>query len=310
MSLIARHLVPIKKPYNILCPWFIVKKYENAVRREGKNMSGLKLGAAVAVCAAFCGATVLPAVRPASEPAPQTQASLANDPKLIEDLVYANRILFQQEVLDGFGHVSVRSDKNPTHFLLSRSMAPALVTSNDILEYDSNGEPVDARGRNSYVERYIHAAIYRVRPDVKAIVHSHSPDIIPYSVTGTILRPVYHVSAFLRLGAPIFDSHEGFGDTDMLIRDNKLGNALAKALGNSGIALIRGHGFVAVAESTPIVVYRAIYTQWNARVQAEGMKLGTIQYLTPGDAEKAQAIVEATVGRPWELWKSQVGKIE
>ena len=189
----------------------------------------------------------LPAARPAPQPAPQAPAPLANDPKLIEDLVYANRILYQQEVLDGFGHVSVRSDKDPSHFLMSRSMAPALVTSKDIMEYDKDGEPVDARGRNSYVERYIHAAIYRVRPEVKAVVHSHSPDIIPYSVTGTILRPVYHVSAFLRLGAPIFDSHDGFGDTDMLIRDNKLGDALAKVLGNSGVALIRGHGFVAVA---------------------------------------------------------------
>jgi ribulose-5-phosphate 4-epimerase/fuculose-1-phosphate aldolase len=281
-------------------------------------MSGLRIGLLAAVCAVLCGAIVLPAARPspmpaarpAAQPAPQETASLANDPHLIEDLVYANRILYRQEVLDGFGHVSVRSDKDPSHFLMSRSMAPALVTSNDIMEYSSDGEPVDARGRNSYVERYIHAAIYRVRPDVKAIVHSHSPDIIPYSVTGTTLLPVYHVTAFLRLGAPIFDSHDGFGDTDMLIRDNKLGDGLAKVLGNSGVALIRGHGFVAVANSTPIVVYRAIYTQLNARVQAEGMKLGKIKYLTPGEAEKAQAIVEATVGRPWELWKTQVGKIE
>jgi ribulose-5-phosphate 4-epimerase/fuculose-1-phosphate aldolase len=269
-----------------------------------------RIGILVAVCAAFSLAIVHPAARPSPQPVPQGSAPLANDPKLIEDLVYANRILYQQEVLDGFGHVSVRSDKDPSHFLMSRSMAPALVTSNDIMEYDKDGEPVDARGRNSYVERYIHAAIYRVRPDVKAIVHSHSPDIIPYSVTGTILRPVYHVSAFLRLGAPIFDSHEGFGDTDMLIRDNKLGDGLAKVLGNSGVALIRGHGFVAVGDSTPIVVYRSIYTQMNARVQAEGMKLGTIKYLTPGEAVKAQAIVEATVGRPWELWKSQVGKMQ
>jgi ribulose-5-phosphate 4-epimerase/fuculose-1-phosphate aldolase len=273
-------------------------------------MSGLRIGILVAACAALCAAIVLPAARPVPQSTPQGPASLANDPKLVEDLVYANRILCQQEVLDGFGHVSVRSDKDASHFLMSRSMAPALVTSNDIMEFDSNGEPVDARGSNAYVERYIHAAIYRVRPDVKAIVHSHSPDIIPFSVTGTILRPVYHVSAFLRLGAPIFDSQEGFGDTDMLIRDNKLGDALAKALGNGAVALIRGHGFVAVADSTPIVVYRAIYTQMNARVQAEGMKLGTIKYLTPGEAVKAQAIVEATVGRPWELWKSQVGKIQ
>jgi len=269
-------------------------------------MSAFRIGVLVAICAALCAAIVLPAARPA----PQAPASLANDPRLIEDLVYANRILYQQDVLDGFGHVSVRSDKDPSHFLMSRSMAPALVTSNDIMEYGSDGEPLDARGRNSYVERYIHAAIYRVRPDVKAIVHSHSPDIIPYSVTGVTLRPVYHVTAFLRLGAPVFDSHDGFGDTDMLIRDNKLGDGLAKVLGNSGVALIRGHGFVAVANSTPIVVYRAIYTQLNARVQGEGMKLGTIKVLTPGEAEKAQAILEATVGRPWELWKTQVGKIQ
>jgi ribulose-5-phosphate 4-epimerase/fuculose-1-phosphate aldolase len=269
-------------------------------------MSGLRIGVLVAVCAAFSLAIVLPAARPA----PQATASLANDPKLIEDLVYANRILYNQAVLDGFGHVSVRSDKDPSHFLMSRSMAPGLVTLNDIMEFDKDGEAVDARGRNGYTERYIHAAIYRARPDVKAVVHSHSPDIIPYSVTGTILRPIYHMSAFLRMGAPIFDSHEEFGDTDMLIRDNKLGDGLAKVLGNSGVALIRGHGFVAVADSTPIVVHRAIYTQTSARVQSEAMKLGPIKYLTPGEAVKAQAIVEATVGRPWELWKSQVGKIE
>jgi ribulose-5-phosphate 4-epimerase/fuculose-1-phosphate aldolase len=273
-------------------------------------MSGLRIGVLVAICAAFSLAIVLPAARPAPQPTPQGQVSLANDPKLIEDLVYANRILYNQDVLDGFGHVSVRSDKDPSHFLMSRSMAPGLVTSNDIMEFDKNGEPVDVRGRNAYVERYIHAAIYRVRPDVKAIVHSHSPDLIPFSVTGVTLHPVYHVSAFLRLGAPVFDSHGGFGDTDMLIRDNKLGDALAKKLGQAGIVLIRGHGFVAVADSTPIVVYRAIYTQLNARVQFEAMKLGPVTYLTPGEAVKAQAIVEATVGRPWELWKSRVGKIE
>jgi len=269
-------------------------------------MSGIRIGVLVGVCAVLFAAVVLPVARPAQ----QTASLLANDPKLIEDLVYANRILYQQDVLDGFGHVSVRSDKDPSHFLMSRSIAPAQVTIKDIMEFDRDGEPVDARGRNGYVERYIHAAIYRVRPDVKAIVHSHSPDIIPYSVTNTTLRPVYHVSAFLRLGAPIFDTQEGFGDTDMLIRDNKLGDALAKVLGKSGIALIRGHGYVAVAESTPVAVYRAIYTQLNARVQSAGMKLGTIKFLTPGEAEKAQAITEGTVMRPWELWKSQVGKIE
>lgn len=267
----------------------------------------LALGAALGLAIVLRAAA--PATEAASSPLPQA-ASLANDPKLIEDLVYANRILYHEDVLDGFGHVSVRSDKDPSHFLMSRSISPGLVTANDIMEFDRMGEPVDARGRSGYVERYIHAAIYRVRPDVKAVVHSHSPDLIPYGVTGATLKPVYHVSAFLRLGAPIFDTHDQFGDTDMLIRDNALGDALAKTLGSAGIALIRGHGFVAVAGSTPVVVYRSIYTQLNARVQAEGMKLGTIKYLTPGEAAKAQEITEGTVMRPWDLWKSRVGKIE
>jgi ribulose-5-phosphate 4-epimerase/fuculose-1-phosphate aldolase len=260
----------------------------------------------IAVCAAVCAAMVLPA----SSGAPQGTASLANNPQLIEDLVYANRILYDQQVLDGFGHVSARSDKDPSHFLMSRSMAPGLVTAGDIMEFDRDGEPVDARGRNAYVERYIHAAIYRVRPDVKAIVHSHSPDLIPYGVTGTVLRPVYHVTAFIGLGAPIFDTHDEFGDTDMLIRNNQLGDALAKTLGNSGIVLMRGHGFVAVGNSIRVAVYRAIYTQLNARVQAEAMKLGPVKFLTPGEAEKARKVTEGTVGRPWELWKAHVGKIE
>jgi len=264
--------------------------------------SGVLMAASVAL-----GTTIFLHAAP---PVPQGAASLANDPKLIDDLVYANRILYQQQVLDGFGHVSVRSDKNPDHFLMAHSMAPGLVTSKDIMEWDREGEAVDARGRNGYTERYIHAAIYRVRPDVKAIVHSHSPEVIPYSVTGVTLRPVFHNPAFLELGAPIFDSQKEFADTDMLIRDNKLGDALAKVLGNSGVALIRGHGFVAVAGSAQVVVYRAIYTQVNARVQAEAMKLGTVKFLTPGEAEKAQAVTEGTSGRPWELWKSQVGKIE
>jgi ribulose-5-phosphate 4-epimerase/fuculose-1-phosphate aldolase len=269
-------------------------------------MSRIRMGVLVAFCAAVTAVLVFPAPRPAA----QEPSSLANDPKLIEDLVYANRILYQQQVLDGFGHVSVRSDKNPDHFLMAHSMAPGLVTAKDIMEWDREGEAVDPHGRNGYTERYIHAAIYRVRPDVKAIVHSHSPDVIPYSITGVTLRPTFHNPAFLRLGAPIFDSQKEFGDTDMLIRDNKIGDALAKVLGNAGVALIRGHGFVAVGPSAQVVVYRAIYTQVNARVQSEAMKLGTPRFLSAGEAEKAQAVTEGTSGRPWELWKAQVGKIE
>jgi len=264
----------------------------------------------IVISVALGSVLVLFLAPPNARPAPQVGASLTNDPNLIGDLVYANRILYQQDVLDGFGHVSVRSDKDPSHFLMSRSMAPGLVTSSDIMDFDKNGEPVDARGRGAYLERYIHAAIYRVRPDVKAIVHSHSPEVIPFGVTTAVLRPLYHMSAFLGTGAPVFDIREGAGATDMLIRDNKLGEALAKSLGNSTVILMRGHGFVAVGNSIPRVVLYAIYTPINARLQAEAMKLGAVNFLTPDEAVKAAVATDAAVGRPWELWKARIGKIE
>jgi ribulose-5-phosphate 4-epimerase/fuculose-1-phosphate aldolase len=267
-------------------------------------MGRFPMAGMIALCAAFFFSSAVGA--------PQTPASsaAAPDPKLVEDLVYANRILFDQGVVDAFGHVSVRDDKDPSRFLLARSMAPALVTSADILEFDRNGEPIDARGRAVYLERFIHAAIYRARPDVKAIVHSHSPAIIPFGVTGTILRPIYHMSAFLGAGVPIFEIRDAGGMTDMLIRDNKLGDALAKSLGDKPVVLMRGHGSVAVGSSIRQVVFRAIYTEVNARLQAEAAKLGIINFLTPEEAAKAAVTNDSGGSRPWELWKARIGKIE
>jgi ribulose-5-phosphate 4-epimerase/fuculose-1-phosphate aldolase len=269
-------------------------------------MSKFKVAAIVALCVAV--------VLPAFTRAPQAPASAAGapDPKLIEDLVYANRILYDQGVVDAFGHVSARDDKDPNRFLLARSVAPGLVTTSDILEFDRNGEPIDARGRGVYLERFIHAAIYRARPDVKAIVHSHSPAVIPFGVTGTILRPMYHMSAFLGAGAPVFEIRDTAGMTNMLITDNKLGDALAKSLGDRAVVLMRGHGSVAVGDSILQVVHRAIYTEVNARLQAEAAKLGPINFLTPEEAAKADAQTDskASISRPWELWKARVGKID
>lgn len=269
-------------------------------------MSQFKVAAVVALSAAIALS--------ASNRAPQAPATFAGapDPKLVEDLVYANRILYDQGVVDAFGHVSARDDKDPNRFLLARSVAPGLVTSSDILEFDRNGEPVDARGRAVYLERFIHAAIYRARPDVKAIVHSHSPAVIPFGVTGTILRPIYHMSAFLGAGAPVFEIRDTAGMTNMLITDNKLGDALAKSLGDRAVVMMRGHGSVAVGDSIQQVVHRAIYTEVNARLQAEAAKLGPINFLTPEEAVKADAQTDSkgSLSRPWELWKARVGKIE
>src|SRR6185436_12842367 len=226
---------------------------------------------------------------------------------LIDDLVSANHILYQEGVVDGFGHVSVRHEKDPQRFLLARSIAPATVRARDIMEFDLAGEPINARGRKPYLERYIHSEIYRARPDVIAVVHSHSPALIPFSITGTSLKPVYHMSGFLGAATPIFEIRDAGGPaTDMLIRDRKLGAALAKNLGPAPFVLLRGHGSVAVGITLKQVVYRAIYAETNARLQAEAMRLGTVTYLNDAEAAGASRTNDGVIDRPWEHWKNKV----
>jgi ribulose-5-phosphate 4-epimerase/fuculose-1-phosphate aldolase len=227
------------------------------------------------------------------------------DSRLIEDLVAANRILADQGVVDGYGHVSVRHDRDPNRYLMSRSIAPELVTAADIMEYDLDSNPVDPRGRASYLERFIHGEIFKSRADVVAVVHSHSPSVIPFGVTGVPLRPLYHMSAFLWPGVPVFDIRAASGEmTDMLVRTPALGRALAQTLGPRAVALMRGHGNVVVGASLPQVIFRAVYTEVNARLQAQAMALSAnVTYLDPEEAKKVETSVGATIGRPWELWK-------
>ncbi|HEX9673238.1 MAG TPA: class II aldolase/adducin family protein [Burkholderiales bacterium] len=225
---------------------------------------------------------------------------------LIDDLVSANHILFKEGVVDGFGHVSVRDERDPERFLLSRSIAPATVTARDVMEFGMDGEPLNARGRKPYLERTIHSEIYRSRPDVVAVVHSHSPALIPFGITGTSLRPVFHMSGFLGLATPIFEIRETGGPaTDMLIRDRKLGAALARTLGAAPFALMRGHGSVAVGATLKQVVYRAIYAEVNARLQSEALRLGTITYLNDAEAANAARANDGVIDRPWGLWKKR-----
>jgi len=233
------------------------------------------------------------------------QSGAAPNPALVADLVAANRILFDQGVVDGFGHVSVRHDKNPERFLLARSMAPGLVTAEDIMEFDLEGNASDAKGRTAYLERFIHSAIYRARPDVKAIVHSHSPAVIPFGVTGVPLKPIYHMSAFLGAGAPVFEIRDAAGETNMLVGTQALGKALAASLGAKTVVLMRGHGSVAVGESLPQVVFRAVYTEVNARLQSDAMKLGPVTFLDAQEATLAMRVNDSVMGRAWELWKGK-----
>lgn len=253
----------------------------------------------------FLAAAVSIATLPAWGQAAPVSAGPAN-PVLLDDLVAANRILYDQGVVDGFGHVSVRHDKDPTRYLLSRSMAPALVTPDDILEYDLDSTPVDARGRTSYLERFIHGELYKARPDVIAIVHSHSPAVIPFADTAVPLRPMNHIAGFLGSGVPVFEIRDTAGPaTDMLIRNPSLGHALAATMGNHTVALMRGHGSVAAAQSVRHVVFRAVYTEINARMQAEAMRLGTPTFLSVEEAAAAAKTNDGLVDRPWALWKQR-----
>lgn len=226
-------------------------------------------------------------------------------PKLVEDLVAANRILVDQGVLDGYGHVSVRHDRNPARYLMSRSIAPESVAAADVFEHDLDGNAPEAPpGTTLYLERFIHGEIYRARPDVRAVVHSHSPSIIPFGVSRVPLRPIYHMSAFLGGGVPVYDIRARAGATDMLVRDAALGRALAESLGQHPVVLMRGHGAVIVAADLPLAVFRSVYTEMNARLQAQAMALGkSVTFLDAEEARRAEATMAKTVSRPWELWR-------
>ena len=234
----------------------------------------------------------------------------AADRALIDKLVLANRILYRQGVVDGFGHVSVRHDQSSDHFLLARNMAPGLVRREDIVTFDLDGAALDAAGRRVYLERFIHAEVYRARPDVQSVVHSHSPNVIPFGVTGTPLQPVFHMSGFLAEGSALFEIRDVAGDTDMLISNASLGVALAAALGSRSTVQMRGHGSTVVGASLEQAVYRAIYAEVNARLQAQARQLGEVTYLNAVEAAKAAAINDTQLPRVWELWAREIGAVE
>jgi HCOMODA/2-hydroxy-3-carboxy-muconic semialdehyde decarboxylase len=225
--------------------------------------------------------------------------------RAIDELVAANHILFDQGVVDGFGHVSVRHPASGDRFLLARSIAPALVRAADIMEFDLDANPLDAGGRALYLERFIHSEIYRARPDAGAVVHSHSPAVVPFSVArGVALRAVWHLGGILGEGCPVFEIREAAGPgTDLLIRNRALGAALAKSLGPGRVVLMRGHGCTVVGSTVRHAVFNAVYTELSAALQSEAMRLGAVTYLTREEAEAAAACNAAQIDRSWELWK-------
>jgi ribulose-5-phosphate 4-epimerase/fuculose-1-phosphate aldolase len=223
----------------------------------------------------------------------------------MKELVAANHILFHLGVVDGFGHVSVRYPDRPNRFLLSRSMAPALVSLSDILEFDLNGDPVVPDGPAAYLERFIHSEIYRTRPDVVSVVHSHSPAVVPFSVLQDVpLRAIFHMAGFLGEATPVFEIRTAAGTgSDLLIRNAALGAALADRLGSKAAVLMRGHGATVVGVSLRQAVFRAAYTEMNAKLQAEAMRLGPITYLTGEEGLAAATANDTQIDRAWNLWK-------
>ena len=224
-----------------------------------------------------------------------------------EDLVAAYRILAEFGVIDAYGHVSVRSEVDPNRYFLSRSLAPELVREDDLIEYDLESNEIDAQGRESVRERFIHGEAYKARPEVVAVVHNHSPTVVPFSVTQVPLRPIFHMAAFVGLGVPVFEIRDFAQGTDLLVRDAMLGAALAGVLGDKPAALMRGHGAVVVGESLGRVVGRSVYLEQSAQMQLQAMTLvgseGRITYLD--QAESVAGSKTQDYARAWPMWRER-----
>ena len=229
---------------------------------------------------------------------------------LVDRVVYANRILYDQGIVDGLGHVSVRHPSEPGVFLLSCNRAPGLVKREDIVCYDFYGHAVSKTSERPYLELFIHSEIYRARPDVVAVVHSHSPSVIPFAITHNPLRPVFHMSGFLGSGSAHFEIREAAGNTDMLIRSPYLGEALAKSLGKHNCVLMRGHGSTVVGTSLEQVVFRAIYAEVNAKLQLAAHGLGEISFLNEEEAQLASEMNDGQIPRSWNLWVTRLGQVD
>jgi ribulose-5-phosphate 4-epimerase/fuculose-1-phosphate aldolase len=230
-------------------------------------------------------------------------------PEVLADLAAAARILAAQGVVDGFGHVSLRHPSDPKRYLMARSIAPALVTPEDTIEYDLDSNPLNAGDRKSFLERFIHGEIYKARPDVMSVVHSHSPSVIPFGLVNVPMQAMFHNAAFIAEGVPVFDIKRKFGATDLLVSDGAKGVELARSMGTKSIALMRAHGSVACGPTLQTAVFRAVYTEVNARIQHMTLALGRGAAVAALDQEEGRLAdqINQTAGmRAWDLWRKQI----
>ena len=237
---------------------------------------------------------------------------MSNLDSLIQDLVIANHILAKEEVVDAYGHVSVRHPDHPDRFFIARSLAPDLVGPEDIVELGLDGQPVGGDGRQLYLERFIHAAIFEARPDVMAVVHAHAEDTLPFGIaSATRLRPVIHAGSFIGTEVPVWDIADEFGDTNVLVTNIAQGRDLAKCMGANSVALMRGHGFSSAARSLIEVVRLSVYLPRNARALMRSKQLGgEIKYLSQGEIDARNAgyrPYSPETWRTWEYWANKAG---
>ena len=230
----------------------------------------------------------------------------------IADLIVANRILSFKGVLDSFGHISVRHPGDPGRYFMSRAKAPSQITKEDILEFTLDSTPIAQKGLPLYAERPIHGCIYQARPDVMSVCHNHARELLPFAVTKTPLRPAIHVAAGIGEKVPVWDIHDEFGDTNLLVSTNEMGNSLARCLGNGRAALMRGHGSVVVGTTIRDAVFTSYYLQVNAAVLLESRGLGDVHFLSPGEVGLAAQLNSTSMpqNRAWEEWVAQVGSPE
>lgn len=227
----------------------------------------------------------------------------------LDELVTANRILAHEGLVDAFGHVSVRHPGYPDRYILSRARAPECIEAADLMEFSLDGTPLQAGGRKPYAERHIHGGIYEARPDVHAVIHHHSPSVIPFGITPTPLRPVMHMCASIGAEVPVWDSRTAFGDTNLLVTSMEMARDLAAGLGDRPVALMRGHGAVVAGGSLREVVFNAIYLQLNAELQLRAMQLGAVTFLSDGEiAAIVSTRASFTYERAWEYWCRRAGR--
>ena len=227
----------------------------------------------------------------------------------LDELVTANRILAREGVVDSFGHVSIRHPDRPDRYLLSRARAPECIDVEDLMEFNADGTAIDPAGRRPYAERFIHGAVYDARPEVQAVVHHHSPAVIPFTVTKAQLSPVMHMCAGIGSRIPTWDSRASFGDTNLLVTNREMARELAAALGARPVILMRGHGCAVAGQSLREVVFNSIYLQLNADVQMKASALGDITFLSEGEiAAVLRTRGSFTFERAWEFWCRRAGR--